>query len=46
MLRVIKNLVFEFILYSVTAYMRNYPTHATSGQGTIQNTVYISKRSK
>ena len=40
MLRVIKNLILDFIFYFVTAYMRNYPTHVTSEQGTAQNTLY------
>ena len=42
MLRVIRNLVLDFILYFVTAYMRKYPVHVTSGQGTAQNTLYIA----
>ena len=28
-LRVIRNLVLDFILFFVTAYMRKYPLHAT-----------------
>ena len=41
-LGVIRNLVLDFILYFVTAYMRKYPIHVTSGQGTAQNTLYIT----
>ena len=41
-LGVIKNLVLDFILYFVTAYMRKYPVHVTSAQGTTQNTLYIT----
>ena len=40
-LGVIRNLVFDFILYFVTAFMRKYPTHVTSAQGTTQNKQYI-----
>ena len=42
MLGVIRNLVLDFICYFVTAYMRKCPTHVTSAQGTIQNTLYIT----
>ena len=34
MLRVIRDLVLDFILYFATADMRKYPIHATSPQGT------------
>ena len=43
MLGVIRNLVLDFILYFVTAYMRKCPIHVTLAQGTTQNTLYISK---
>ena len=33
MLRVMRNLVFDFILYFVTAYMRKYPIYVTLAQG-------------
>ena len=39
MLGVIRNLVLDLILYFVTAYMRKYPIHVTSAQGTAQNTL-------
>ena len=42
MFGVIRNLVLDFILYSVTAYMRKCPIHVTSTQGTAQNTLYIN----
>ena len=42
MLGVIRNLVLDFILYFVTAYMRKCPIHVTSAQGTTQNTLYIT----
>lgn len=41
-LGVIRNLVLDFILYSVAPYMRNYPIHALSGQGTTQDALYIT----
>ena len=41
-LGVIRNLVLDFILYFVTAYMRKYPIYVTSAQGTTQNTLYIT----
>ena len=41
-LGVIRNLVLDFILYFVTAYMRKCPIHVTSTQGTAQNTLYIN----
>ena len=41
-LGVIRNLVLDFILYFVTAYMRKYPIHVTSRQSTTQNTLYIT----
>ena len=40
MLRVFKNLVLDFIFYFFIAYMRKYPTHITSEQGTAQNILY------
>ena len=39
MLRVIRNLILDFILCVVTAYTIKYSTHATSAQGTAQNTL-------
>ena len=33
-LGVIRNLLLDFILFFVTAYMRNYPILVTSAQGT------------
>ena len=33
-LGVIRNLVLDFILYFVTAYMKKSPVHVTSAQGT------------
>ena len=45
MLVVIKNLVFDYILYFVTAYMRKYSIHVT-GQSRVQNIIYITWRSK
>ena len=39
MLRVIRNLVLDFILYFVAAYMRKYPIHATSAQSTARDTL-------
>ena len=45
-LGVIRNLVLNIIIYFVTAYMRNYPIHVTSAQGTIQNTLLITRGSK
>ena len=41
-LGVIRNLVLDFILYIVTVYMTKCPIHVTSGQGTTQNTLYIT----
>ena len=41
-LEVIRNLVLHFIAYFVTTYMRKYPIHLTSAQGTTQNTLYIT----
>ena len=41
MLRVIRNLILDFILCVVTTYTIKYSTHATSAQGTAQNTLYI-----
>ena len=41
-LRVIRNLIHDFILYFVTACMRKYPIHVTSPQGTTQNAPYIT----
>ena len=45
-LGVIRNLVLNIIIYFVTAYMRNYPIHVTSAQGTIQNALLITRGSK
>ena len=45
-LGVMRNLVLDFILYFVTAYMRKYPIHVTSRQRATQNTLYITWRSK
>ena len=42
MLGMIRNLVLEFILYIITAYMRKYPVHVTSAEGQTQNTLYIT----
>ena len=42
MLGVILNLVLDSILYFVTVYMKKYPIHLTSAQGTTQNTLYIT----
>ena len=41
-LGVIRNLVLDFILFFVNAYMRKYPIHVTSVQGTTQNTLCIT----
>ena len=41
-LGVSRNLVLYLILYFVTAYMRKYPIHVSSAQGTTQNTLYIT----
>ena len=38
----IRNLILNFILYFVTAYMRKYRIHVTSAQATAQNTLYIT----
>ena len=43
MIGVIRNLVLDFILYFVTAYMRKCPIHTTSAQGITQNTLYNTK---
>ena len=40
-LEVIRNLVLDFILFVVTAYMRKCPMHITA-QDTTQNTLYIN----
>ena len=42
MLIVIRNLVFDFIFYFVTAFIKKYPIHLTSAEGTTQNTLYIT----
>ena len=42
MLGVIRNLVLDFIIYFVTAYMRKYPIYLISAQCMTQNTLYIS----
>ena len=41
-LGVITNLVLDFILFFVTAYIRKYPIHVTLAQGTTQNALYIT----
>ena len=42
-LGVIRNLILDFILYIVTAYLRKYPMcRVTSAQATAQNTLYIT----
>ena len=46
MLGVIRNLVLDFILYFVTAYLRKCLRHVTSAQGATQNTLYIIWGSK
>ena len=45
-LGVTRYLILDFILFFDTAYMRKYPIHATSAQGTTQNTQHITWRSK
>ena len=48
-LGVIRDLVLDFILYFVTAYiiyMRKYPIHVTWTQGKTQNTLCITRGSK
>ena len=45
-LGVIRNLVLDFILCFVTAYMRKWPIHEASAQGTTQNALYIAWGSK
>ena len=42
MLVVIKNLVFDYILYFVTTYMRKYSIDITSAQSRVQNIIYIT----
>ena len=43
MLGVIRNLILDFILYIVTAYLSKYPMcRVTSAQATAQNTLYIT----
>ena len=44
MLWVITNLVFDFIHYFVSVYMRKNPLHLTSAQGTIQNTLNLFRQ--
>ena len=46
MLGAIRSQVHDFIIYFVIAYMRKCPIHVTSGQGTTQNTLYITWGSK
>ena len=41
-LGVIRNLVLVFILYFVTVYMRKYPIHVKSAEGTLPNTQCIN----
>ena len=41
-LGVIRNLVLDFILYFVAAYIRKSSIHVTSVQGATQNTLYIT----
>ena len=38
MFGMIRNLILDFILYFVAAYIKDYPTHVISAQGTAQNT--------
>ena len=45
-LGVIRNLLLDFILYFVTAYMRKCLVHVTLAQGTTQHTLYITWGSK
>ena len=42
MLGVIKNLVLDYILFFVIAYMRKYPIHVTSAQSRAQNIICIT----
>ena len=42
----IRNLVLDFTLYFVTAYMRKYPIHVTWAQGKTPNTLCITWGSK
>ena len=42
MLGVIRNLILDFILYFVTAYMKKYSIHVTPEQGAAQNVLYIT----
>ena len=37
MFGMIRNLILDFILYFVTAYIKEYPIHVTSAQGIAQN---------
>ena len=41
-LGVTRYLILDFILFFDTAYMRKYPIHVTSAQGTTQNTQHIT----
>ena len=45
-LGVIKNLLLDFILYFVNAYMRKYPIHVTSAKVVRQNTLWFTCGSK
>ena len=40
MLWMIANLVFDYILYFVSVYMRKNPLHLTSAQGLFRQTIY------
>ena len=42
MLGIIRNLVFDFILYFVAASIRKYLIYLTSAQGVTQNKLYIT----
>ena len=43
MLGVVPYLVFDFILYLVTVYIRNFPLHVTYEHDTAQNTLCITR---
>ena len=45
MLGVIRNLVLDFTIYFVTAYMRKYAIHVTAAQGATESTLCITRRS-
>ena len=46
MLEVIRNLVLNFILFFVTAYMRKYPIHIISPKCTTHNTLSLEEIGK